>query len=80
MVQRTITVTDVRDVLITGETIETYPDDTPYPSRLVLGWRGRCPLHVVVADNMEANETVIITAYEPDPEQWDLGFRRRRHE
>jgi hypothetical protein len=39
MVERNITATDVREVLANGEVIETYPDDTPYPSQLVLGWR-----------------------------------------
>ena len=28
---------EVRNVIQTGETIEDYPDDFPYPSRLVLG-------------------------------------------
>jgi hypothetical protein len=78
MFQRGVTEMDVREILATGETIETYLDDTPYPSRLVLGWcRGR-PLHVVVADNAVAQETVVITVYEPDPDQWEGGFRRRR--
>ncbi len=36
----TINEIDVREVLTSGEVIESYPDDTPYPSRLVLGWRG----------------------------------------
>ncbi len=78
MFLRRIDETDVREVLASGETIETYPDDTPYPSRLVLGWRGARPLHVVVADNVEAEETIVITAYEPDPNEWEPGFRRRR--
>ena len=43
---------DVRSVLETGEIIEVYPDDTPYPSRLILGWLERRPLHVVAADNI----------------------------
>ena len=78
MFQRGVTEMDVRVILATGETIETYPDDTPYPSRLVLGWcRGR-PLHVVVADNAAAQETIVITVYEPDPDQWEDGFRQRR--
>ena len=78
MFARDIDETDVREVLETGETIEAYPEDTPYPSRLVLGWRGNRPLHVVVADNTEAQETIVITAYEPDASQWDTGFERRR--
>lgn len=66
------------EILTNGETTEIYPDDTPYPSRLVLGWLGSRPLHVVVADNAEAQETIVVTVYEPDPEQWETGFRRRR--
>ena len=62
MSERAITERDVREVLSAGESIEEYPDDTPYASRLVLGWcRGR-PLHVVVAENAEAHEIVVINA------------------
>ena len=78
MFQREINEQDVREVLATGETIETYPDDIPYPSRLVLGWRGLRPLHVVVADNSAAQERIVITVYEPNAQQWELEFRRRR--
>ncbi len=78
MYQRAISAADVRAVLSIGETIESYPDDTPYPSRLVLGWWAERPLHVVVADNIEADETIVITVYEPDADFWEPGFRRRR--
>jgi hypothetical protein len=78
MVQRSINEIDVRAVLESGEVIETYPDDTPFPSRLLLGWREGRPIHVVAADNSDAAETIIITAYEPDTELWERGFRRRR--
>ena len=50
----------------------------PYPSRLVLGWRGARPLHIVVADNIEDGERIIVTVYEPDPDQWEADFRRRK--
>jgi hypothetical protein len=66
--------------LTAGEAIEEYPDDTPYPSRLVLGWVGSRPLHVVAADNPEDEDTIVITVYEPEPNQWEAGFRRRRQE
>ena len=78
MFQRRISAEDVRHVLATGEVIEEYPNDTPYPSRLVLGWSGERPIHVVVADNPEGQETIVITVYEPDPAQWEPGFRRRQ--
>ena len=78
MSERGISARDVREILSAGETIEEYPDDTPYASRLVLGWcRGR-PLHVVVAGNAEAHETIVITVYDPDPTLREPGFRRRR--
>jgi hypothetical protein len=78
MFERRISTDDVRQTLSTGETVERYPDDAPYPSRLVVGSiRGRV-IHVVVADNMEDAETIVITAYEPDPAQWEPGFKRRK--
>ena len=47
-------------------------------SRLVLGWRGARTLHVVVAENTVDNEWIVITAYEPDPAQWETDFKRRK--
>lgn len=77
MFQRGVTVEDVRHVLATGETIEEYPDDTPYPSRLVLGRVGSRPLHVVFAENQPSQEIIVVTVYEPDPDRWDSDFSRR---
>jgi len=78
MFQRHISVADVRRVLDCGQELETYPNDQPFPSRLLLGWCERRPLHVVVAQNDVDDETIVITAYEPDPALWDAGFTRRR--
>ena len=78
MFERRITEDDVGHVLATGEVIESYESDTPYPSRLILGFCGPRPLHVVVADNQQDRETIVITVYEPEPAQWDSSFRRRR--
>lgn len=78
MFQRRISAKDVRHVLKTGEVIESYPDDIPYPSCLVLGWRAQRPLHVVVADNAAGCETIVITVYEPDAQSWEADFRRRK--
>jgi hypothetical protein len=65
-------------VLETGVTVEQYPDDFPYPSRLVLGWLESQPIHVVVAENIEEGIRIVVTAYQPDLEEWEPGFRRRR--
>ena len=78
MFLRGISDEDVRSALETGETIQEYLEDQPYPSRLVLGWRGSQPVHLVVADNTAEQETIVITVYQPDPAQWEPDFRRKR--
>jgi hypothetical protein len=78
MYQRVISDAEVRHAIAAGETVEDYPDDKPYPSRLVLGWNGRRPIHVVVADNVDEEENIVITVYEPDPLEWEPDFKRRK--
>jgi hypothetical protein len=78
MFERSISVEAVRAVVTSGEMLKAYPDDTPYPSRLLLGWINGRPLHIVAANNPAERETIIITAYEPDPNQWEADFKRRR--
>lgn len=78
MFQRGIDELEVKDILEKGEIIEEYPDDTPFPSRLVLGWSALRPLHVVVADNQKSGERIVVTVYEPSPDQWDNEFKRRK--
>lgn len=78
MFQRGIDEKEIRNILEKGETIEEYPDDTPFPSRLVLGWSARRPLHVVAADNQKYGERIVVTVYEPSPDQWDNEFKRRK--
>ena len=72
-----VTDEDVRIVLASGEVIEDYPDDIPYPSRLVLGWAGIRPLHVVAAENSAVLETIVITVYEADTTRWEGDFKTR---
>jgi len=65
-------------VVESGEVLEVYPEDTPFPSRLLLGFTGNRPIHVVAADDPGGDVTHVVTTYEPDPDQWDEGFRRRK--
>jgi hypothetical protein len=78
MLERDIGIEEIEHVVESGEIIEDYEDDTPFPSRLMLGRPGNRPLHVVVADEPDSDITHVITAYEPDPDQWDEGFQRRK--
>lgn len=47
MFERGLSVSDVRQALESGVIIEDYPEDLPYPSRLVLGRVGSRAIHVV---------------------------------
>ncbi len=78
MFQRRISKENIIHVLTTGEVIEKYPENTPYPSCLFLGWCKSRPLHVVAADNNESKETIIITVYEPNIDEWEPDFKKRR--
>jgi hypothetical protein len=77
MFERKISAEEVRYVLETGVVIEEYPDDTPYPSRLILGCHKDRLMHVVAADNYIDKEIIVITVYEPDPSEWDPECRKR---
>jgi len=78
MYQRGITAAEVHTVIGTGEIIEDYPNDFPYPSRLLLGWCGLRPIHVVVADNAQEKENIVVTVYEPDRDEWEPDLKRRK--
>ena len=83
MYERALYPSDVNLVLRTGEVIETYPDDLPLPSYLMLGWiepatGQREPVHVVAADDAETQTTHVITVYRPDLERWEADYKTRR--
>ncbi len=61
-------------IILLGEEIETYYDDYPCPSLLVLGFIREIPIHIVVAKCHITS--VIITLYFPDPQNW-IDLRRR---
>ena len=75
MLKRSIPTAHIKDAIMKGETIENYPNDKPYPSFLKLQFVSGNPLHVVAAQT--ATETVVITAYFPDPLRWKANFKER---
>lgn len=75
--QRGIRAKDVRNCVMTGEIIEQYPDDFPFPSCLIFGqsMNGKI-LHVVASD--EGTGSRIITAYFPDNIKFEDDLKTRR--
>ena len=74
---RRIAVQEIREAIANGEVIEDYPNDKYGPSCLVLGVTdaGR-PIHVQCS-HPSRPVIKIITAYQPDPDEWD-DFKHRR--
>ena len=78
MFERNISARQVVQALHQGETIEDYSAEMPEPGRLILGFQGQRPFHVVSSENPDTSETTIITVYVPDPRRWTKDFRRRK--
>ena len=76
--ERGINIEDIQFVFKTGEIIEQYPDDTPFPSCLILGYSGERALHVVASIDEEV--VYIITAYTPNPEKWEADWKTRKED
>lgn len=75
--QRGIKMKDIRCGIFSGKIIEQYPEDSPFPSCLVLGYAcDHRPIHIVMSDERTASR--IITAYIPDPEKWELNWETRK--
>ncbi len=76
-VERRISPNETKDVILSGELIENYPEDKYGPNCLICGTteNGRI-LHV----QCSIDPVWIITAYDPslNPEEWDEDFKRRR--
>ena len=74
---RMITAGEVRSVVQAGVIIEEYANDPRGLSALILGHgAGSRPVHVVAAP--KTGYLATITAYLPDPAQWDEQFAARR--
>lgn len=74
---RGISLSEIKEAIFSGEIIETYPGDCPYPSCLILGYvRARQPLYVLCG----LGHTVhIITVHWLDPAKWlDPKTRREK--
>ena len=77
LMQRGIFQTSVVQAIHSGEIIEQYSDDYPYPSCLLLGTtEAGEALHIVCG--IGEGEVWLITAYHPDPDEWESDLKTRR--
>ncbi|MBF0232944.1 MAG: DUF4258 domain-containing protein [Desulfamplus sp.] len=78
MFERNIDENDIMEVISHGKIIQSYPNDQPYPSYLILGFSNELPLHVLIGHNSETNECYVVTTYHPDKNIWNVDFQTRR--
>ena len=76
--ERGISRETVKGVLLNGEIIEDYSQDSPYPSALFFGLTQGEPVHVVAGFDSESGCCFVITAYRPDLDHFELDYRTRR--
>jgi hypothetical protein len=69
---------EVFDAISSGEVIETYTEDRPFPSYLMSGYGGGKPLHIVLALDDREGTVFIITVYIPSASRWQSGWKTRR--
>jgi len=78
MLARDISRRTVIEVVLTGQVIEKYPNQKPYPGALILGWDTGEPYHVVMAFDEINGTCYIITAYRPDRDHFESDYKTRR--
>ena len=78
MFERGISEKMVLRALELGETIEDYSSEMQEPSRLILGFQGKRPFHMVISEIPKENEVIVITVYTVDPDKWSKDFKSRR--
>ena len=75
-VERGIQLQDIVKTIETGEIIEYYPKDFPFPSCLITGKSGNKAVHIVAA--IDDDMIHLITAYIPDPAKWETDWKTRK--
>ena len=77
MFQRNISTDQIKQILLSAETIEEYSRDTPCPSALLLGYIEKEPFHLVLGQCKD--HLRIITVYQPNKNKW-IDYKIRRGE
>ncbi len=78
MLERGVSKSDVKKVLLEGELINSYDYDQPFPSALFFKKVNNRPLHVVAALDDNNRKVYIITAYEPSVDLFESDYKTRR--
>jgi len=79
IVERKISIQEIEEALLNCNVIESYSEDKPLPSYLVIGFtKNERPLHILVALDKIEGYIWIITVYEPDQTIWSNQMTKRK--
>lgn len=73
--KRHITRDEILNAVASYEIVEAYPEDKYLPSYLIVAADS---FHILFATDVANDNVRIVTAYRPDPDEWEPDFRRRR--
>jgi hypothetical protein len=73
--RRHISRDDILHAVDSYEIVEAYPDDKYLPSYLVLAGAS---FHVLFAVDTGGDNVRVVTAYRPEENEWEPGFRKRK--
>jgi hypothetical protein len=75
---RSIARSAILESVETFDIIESYPDDRYLPSYLVFAQHRDGVMHILFATDVAGDNVRVITAYKPDPTEWESDLRTRR--
>jgi hypothetical protein len=78
MAARNISTEEVEWAIKNGEIVRDYPDDKPHPSKLLLAFVSKRPIHIVVAKDVLYENCIVITVYEPTIVLWESDFKTKK--
>ena len=78
LAERSIARDEILKSIGTMEALEEYLENRHLPSYLLYATSGNKVFHMVVAVDVPDDNIRIITAYEPDPGEWNESLKKRR--
>ena len=77
LIERNILYASIKSGIMNGKIIESYPDDYPNPSVLIMGYTDECkPIHIVAG--LGEGIIQVITAYTPTIDRWEDDLITRK--
>ena len=76
--ERNVSQKDVLQILKSGEVIQYYSNDRPFPSMLMFGWIEDRPLHTVMSYDEIGDKAYIITVYEPSLDVFESDYKTKK--